>query len=188
MSQTVNIIYIVISILSIFLYVMSVQFKSKKNILITQIGASLCYLTVYVIKGAWSGVAVEILEELKDVVFIRIEKHGKKIPMFVLVLFLFLLIVVSVIFYDGPFSLLPLVINILLFISTYFKDPKAIRYVMLLAGIMWGIYNAYLGAYIILIGNVLEVGSAVISIVRFKDDKKKKKITKRKTHKKTKKR
>lgn len=179
MGTTVLYIYYIVSVLSIFLYVMSVQFKSKKNILITQIGASLCYLTVYVIKGAWSGVAIEVLEELKDVVFINIEKHGKKIPMFILTLFLLSLVVVSVIFYDGIFSLLPLVINIMLFVSTYFKDPKAIRWVMLFAGIMWGIYNFYLHAYIILIGNLLEVVSAIISIIRFKDNKGKKRKSKK---------
>ena len=165
----INTIYIIVSILSIFLYVMSVQFKEKRKILITQIGASLCYLIVYVIKGAWSGVAIEILEELKNVVFIKIEKHSKKIPIFVLALFLLSLVIVSIIFYDGLFSLLPLTINLLLFTSTYFKNPKAIRWAMLFAGIMWAIYNLSLGAYIILIGNLLEVISAIISIIRFKD-------------------
>ena len=167
MNDITNTIYIVISILSIFLYVMSVQFKKKKHILITQIGASLCYLIVYVIKGAWSGVAIEILEELKDVVFLKLEKNDKKIPSPILYLFLLSLVVVSIIFYDGPFSLLPLIINLLLFTSTYFKNPIYIRVAMLIAGIMWGIYNFSLGAYIILIGNVLEVVSAGISIARF---------------------
>ena len=165
----INTIYIIVSILSIFLYVMSVQFKEKRKILITQIGASLCYLIVYVIKGAWSGVAIEILEELKNVIFIKIEKHNKKIPIFVLAIFLLSLVIVSMIFYDGLFSLLPLAINLLLFTSTYFKNPKAIRYTMLLAGIMWAIYNISISAYIILIGNLLEVISAIISIIRFKD-------------------
>ena len=165
----INTIYIIVSILSIFLYVMSVQFKEKRKILITQIGASLCYLIVYVIKGAWSGVAIEILEELKNVIFIKIEKHNKKIPIFVLAIFLLSLVIVSIIFYDGLFSLLPLAINLLLFTSTYFKNPKAIRYAMLFAGIMWAIYNISINAYIILIGNLLEVISAIISIIRFKD-------------------
>lgn len=164
----VNIIYVVVSVLSIFLYVMSVQFKKKENILKYQIGASICYLIVYVIKGAWSGVAIEVLEETKDVAFINIEKKKKKIPLWVLMLFIFLLFFLSFIFYDGPFSLLPLVINILLFTSTYFKNPKYIRWVMLFCGIMWGIYNLYLKAYIIIVGNVLEVISAIISLKRFK--------------------
>jgi len=164
-------IYIVISILSIFLYVLSVQFKKKENILITQIGASLCYLIVYVIKGAWSGVFVEALEETKDIAFIKIEKDGKKIPLSILAIFIALLVIVSIIFYDGILSLMPLVTNILLFTSTYFKNPKHIRYVMAIAGLLWGIYNIYVGAYIICIGNVLEIVSAIISIIRYKDKK-----------------
>ena len=164
----IKIIYYIVSILSIFLYVMSVQFKKKKNILITQIGASLCYLTVYVIKGAWSGVSIEVLEELKNIVFIKIEKNNKKIPIYVLIIFLSLLVGVSIYFYDGILSLLPLLINILLFTSTYFKNPKYIRYTMLICGLLWGIYNIYVGAYIICIGNFLEILSATISIIRYK--------------------
>lgn len=186
MSNVVNIIYVVVSILSIFLYIMSVQFKDKKNILITQIFASISYLIIYVIKGAWSGVSIEILEETKDVVFIGYEKKNKKIPVVVLGIFLSLLVVVSVIFYDGIFSLLPLVINIILFVSTYFKNPKYIRYIMVLCGFLWGCYNLYVGAYIILIGNVLEIVSAIISIYRFKDIDNKKVTTKKKTTKKRK--
>jgi hypothetical protein len=52
---------------------MSVQFKDKKNILITQIFASISYLIIYVIKGAWAGVSIEILEETKDIIFIGYE-------------------------------------------------------------------------------------------------------------------
>lgn len=167
----ITIIYFIVSILSIFLYVMSVQFKKKEHILTTQIGASICYLIVYVIKGAWSGVCVEILEELKNFIFIKIEKNEKKIPLYVLIIFILLLVSVSIIFYDGPLSLMPLLINILLFTSTYFKNPKYIRYTMIIAATLWGIYNIYVGAYIICIGNALEIVSALISIKRYKDKK-----------------
>ena len=86
-----------------------------------------------------------------------------------LVIFIALLFIVSFIFYDGVFSLLPLFINILLFTSTYFKNPKYIRYIMVVSGILWGCYNIFVGAYIILIGNVLEVISALIAIYRYKE-------------------
>lgn len=164
----ISVIYYIISILSIILYVLSVQFKEKKNILITQILASISYLIVYVIKGAWSGVAIEILEELKDVVFIKLEKNNKKIPIIVLIIFVLLLILVSIIFYDGILSLLPLVINILLFVSTYYKNPKYIRWIMLVCGGLWAIYNVYVGAYVIVIGNILEIFSAIIAIIKFR--------------------
>lgn len=168
--ELVNIVYYVISILSIFLYVMSVQFKEKKKILISQFFASVCYLIVYVIKGAMSGVAIEILEEIKDIIFVKYENKNKKIPIFWLIIFIALLVIVSLIFYDGVLSLLPLLINIILFISTYFKNPKYIRWIMLVCGALWGIYNVYVGAYVIVIGNVLEIISAIISIIRFKKE------------------
>ena len=167
--KIVQIIYVIVSILSIGLYLLAVQFKDKKNILITQIFASLCYLIIYVIKGAWSGVAIEVLEETKDIVFIKYEEHNKKIPLIMLIIFVTLLFVVSIIFYDGILSLLPLLINILLFVSTYFRNPKYIRYVMVICGFLWGCYNIFVGAYIILIGNVLEIVSAIISIYRYKE-------------------
>lgn len=183
-SELVNIIYVVVSIASIFLYILSVQFKKKKHILITQIFASLSYLIIYVIKGAWAGVAVEVLEETKDVIFIGYENKKKKIPLVILILFIISLFVVTFIFYDGYGSILPLVINIILFVSTYFKNPKWIRYVMVLCGFLWGCYNLYVGAYIILIGNALEIVSAFISIYRFKDIDNKKVTKKRKATKK----
>ena len=179
-SELVNVIYVVVSIASIFLYILSVQFKKKKHILITQIFASLSYLIIYVIKGAWAGVAIEVLEETKDVVIIGFENHKKKVPVIILALFIISLYVVTFIFYDGYGSLLPLIINIILFTSTYFKNPKWIRYVMVLCGFLWGCYNLYVGAYIILIGNVLEIVSAFIAIHRYKDIDNKKPVTRRK--------
>lgn len=173
MSTTLQIIYYVVSVASIFLYVMSVQCKKKKNILIVQIAASFCYLVVYLIKGMYSGVASEILEEAKDYVFIEQEKKYKKIPLRTLIIFLALLVICGFAFYDGPISLLPLFINLLLFVSTYYKNPQVIRWVMLICGVLWAIYNIYAGAYIICIGNVLEIGSAIISINRFSKKKKK---------------
>ncbi|MDO4962505.1 MAG: YgjV family protein [bacterium] len=165
----IGLIYYFVSVLSIALYVASVQFKSKKNILVTQFFASMCYLIVYLIKGAYSGAYIEVLEEVKDIVFIKYEKKGKNIPLAILIVFIVLLFIVSIIFYDGILSILPLLINIILFISTYYKNPKYIRWVMLLSGLMWGIYNIYVGAYVIVIGNILEVISAIIAILKFKD-------------------
>lgn len=162
------IIYYIVSLLSIFLYVISVQCKNKKNILIIQTLASFCYLIVYIIKNAWSGVAIEIIEEIKDISFIKIEKKQKKIPPKYLIIFLTLLIAVSIIFFEGPLSLLPLIINIAYFISTYMKNPKYIRIIMLICGFIWISYNIYVKAYILVIGNILEIISAIIALIRYK--------------------
>lgn len=169
MNHYMLILYYLVSILSVFLYVASVQYKNKKDILLVQVFASFCYLIVYIIKGAWSGVFVEVLEEMKSIIFMKYAKEDKKIPFVILIIFIFLLVLVSIIFFDGIFSLLPLFINIILFVSSYFKNPKYMRITMLICGALWGIYNISIGAYIIVIGNILEIVSASISLIRFKE-------------------
>lgn len=164
----INIIYIIASIASVFLYIFSVQFNKKENILKMQVGASSCYLIVYLIKNMRSGSISEVLELIKNIIFIKSEKKKGKIPLSLLLTFLSLLIFFSILFYDGIFSLLPLIINILLFTSTYYKNPQVIRRFMLICGVLWGIYNLYAHAYIIVIGNILEIVSASISLYRFK--------------------
>ena len=167
--MSLTIFYYVVSILAVFLYVTSVQFKKKKDILILQLLSSIGYFLVYLIKGATSGAAVKIIEQLKDLVFIKYEEKNRKIPVIILIIFLGLLIGISIFFYDGVLSLLPLFINILMFVSTYLKNPKYMRYLMLICGALWAIYNIYAGAYVILIGNAIEMVSGLISIIKYKD-------------------
>ncbi len=162
------IIYYIVSILSIFLFVISVQFKEKKDILLIQTFASMCYFIAYLILGSYSGCTIELIEQTKDIVFYEFEKKKKDIPMILLVIFVSSLIIASIITYDGFYSLMPLIINLLYFISSYFKNPKYMRITMLLCGFLWVYFNFKVGAYIIIIGNVLEIISAVISLIRYK--------------------
>lgn len=167
-----EVIYYVVSILSIFLFIISVQFKEKKNILLIQSFAAMCYLIVYFILGAYSGCVIELIEQIKDLVFYRYENKKKEIPIILLIIFVSLLLIASIVTYDRFYSLLPLIINLSYFISSYFKDPKHIRVVMLICGFIWIIYNIFIGAYIIIIGNILEIISATISLIRHKENKK----------------
>lgn len=163
-----NTIYIIASILGIIFFIASPLFKKKKDILISQIGAAFCYMIAYIIKGATSAWLIEIIEQIKDLIIIRFERKKKNVPGFILAFFILLLIVVTIIFYDGYYSITPLIINIAYFISTYFKNPKHIRYTMLVCAFLWAFYNYSVGAYIIIVGNVFEVISATYSIVKYK--------------------
>lgn len=165
----IDTVYWIASILSIFFFVISVQFKEKKNILLIQSFASMTYFVVYFILGAYSGCAIELIEQTKDIVFYGYEKDKKEIPVILLIIFITLLIVASIITFDSLVSLLPLIINLAYFISSYFKNPIYIRIVMLVCGFIWLIYNICIGANIIIIGNILEIISAIISLVRYKN-------------------
>ena len=171
MELIIKIIYYLASILSIFLFVISVQHKEKKHILLTQAFATMCYFITYLIVGAYSGCAVELIEQTKDFVFYSYENKNKKIPLILLIVFASLLVLVSIVTFNGLYSLIPLLINLAYFISSYFKNPKHIRVVMLICGFIWAYYNFKVGAYVIIIGNILEIISAFISLIKSKEEK-----------------
>ena len=164
-----NIIYYIFAILGVVLFASSVQPKKKKDILGVQFFASICYMIAYIVKHAWSGVATEVVEQVKNLVFIQYEKKNKKIPFYFLIIFCFLLIIIAFITYNGILSMIPLVINLSYFVGTYIKNPKYIRIIVFCCAILWAIYNYSIGAYIIIIGNVLEMVSSAISLVRNRD-------------------
>ena len=164
-----NIIYYIFAILGVVLFASSVQSKKKKDILGVQTFASLCYMIAYIVKHAWSGVATEVVEQVKNLVFIQYEKKNKKIPFYFLIIFCLLLIIIAFITYNGILSMIPLLINLSYFVGTYIKNPKYIRIIVFCCAILWAIYNYSIGAYIIIIGNVLEMVSSAISLVRNRD-------------------
>lgn len=163
-----NLIVNIVSVISIFLFIISVQFKNKKDILIIQTLSSICYMIVYFLLKAYSGATIELVEQTKNIVFIEYEKNKKDIPLLVLLLFIGLLIIITILTYNGLNSIMPLIIYILYFLSSYFKNPKTIRTTMILCAIIWMLYNYSIGAYLMIIGNILEIISAVISLIRYK--------------------
>ena len=61
-----------------------------------------------------------------------------------------------------------------------FKDPKVYKYVFGSCAIAWLFYNLKFQAYVCVIGNIMEITSTIIALVReAKRSKKKKKRSKR---------
>ena len=108
----IKVIYYIASILSIIFFVISVQYKEKKHILLIQSLSSLSYIVTYGIAGAWSGVATEVIEAIKDLVFYKYEDDNKNIPLLLLIFFVLSLIVANAFTVKDIFGLIPLLINL----------------------------------------------------------------------------
>ena len=162
-----KIVYYIASVLGVILFVSSVQFKKKKDILLVQLFSSICYGTAYFLCSAYSGFTTEIIEQVKDFIFYKYENNNKKIPLYFLIIFIIILIFVGMFTYNGIASLCPLFINLAYFISTYMKNPKHIRLVVFFCGFIWAFYNFTVGTYIFIIGNTFEVLSAAVSLWRY---------------------
>ena len=160
-----------LGIIAFLLYIFSLQCKNKKNILSFQCLANLFYSLQYFLLNAYSGAYTSVLAMFRCLFYNHFEKNNKTIPIILPILFLFLILIFSIFTYKNTISLLPILINILFIIFTYIKNLKYLRINALICAILWFIYNINVEAYGALIGNILEIISAIIALKRYKGEK-----------------
>ncbi len=167
-----NIVIQLIGLIAMVAWVSSIQLNKKDKILELQIIASLFYAVHYGLLDAMSAVGVTIVSIIRLTTIYIIEKKGKTVPVYVLLIFMAMLVGVGVITYTGPISVLPIIITMIYTYCTWQKNTKVIRIGFFCAGWMWILYNFTVGAYVLMIGNALEVISSTVSFFRFDKNKK----------------
>ena len=156
------------------LYTLSFQLKKRKNVLKTQIFANIFYTLEYIMLKAYAGVNNSLFGIARSILFYIFDKKKTKCPPYVAAIFLTLIVIFGFISYTDVFSILPVIISILFFMSLYTEDMKLYRKVAVIASILWIIYNIAVNAYVSVFDYTIELISSLIAIYRF--DIKKEKI------------
>ena len=160
-----NIVAQCIGLFGFLVFVSSVQVKEKKKLILFQLVANFLYGVSYFLLNVKTAFFMNMVSAIRCAIlyFTKQEKPSK--------LFLFLLlamiVVITIFTYDGPLSLLPTIITAMYTISTWQNNMTVIRYAFIAAGLLWIFYNFNVGAYVIIIGNIFEVISGIISLKRF---------------------
>lgn len=157
---------IVFGLFGVILFVLSIQFKKKKDILLFQEIASLSYSVQYCLIGTYSAAVMDLISAGRCYIFRHHLKRKNCIPFKYLLIFVLLILILGIITFDGFVSTIPVIITLAYFISSYIKDIKALKIIFLLCGIGWFVYNLYVGVYICLIGNIGEIISGSIALYK----------------------
>jgi len=163
-----NILAQLFGFFAVISWVLSIQRKEKKKILITQMFATFLYTIQYLLLSVFSAASMNFTSCIRSYVFYKYEESGKEISKKVLFFFVFLVICLGIISWDNYLSLIPIIITLFYTISTWFKDAKWTRIFFLIAAFIWVYYNFKVGAYVAIVGNMLEIVSGVVAFVRFR--------------------
>lgn len=166
----------VLGALGIISMILSVQFNSKKQVLGFQIAANSLFAFQYLCLNAISAVVMSFVAALRCIVFFLFENKGKKVPIWVLGLFLLLIIVLFIFFKHGIIGVFPLICTFIYTIGIWQKNLNVFRVITLITASLWIGYNVYYHAYPSLVGNVFEVITSLIAIYRFNLDDTRKKV------------
>lgn len=156
----------IIGLLAIICWVMSIQQKNKEKILMNQMFANTLYTIQYVLLGAYSASAMNITSAIRSLVFYNDEKKHKQSKLTGSIL-IAAIIIIGIITYSSPISTIPILITIAYTYSVWQSNLKITRIIFIIAAIIWIYYNLKVGAYVSIVGNILEIISGIISIKRF---------------------
>lgn len=163
----------VFGILAIFSFSLSPQQKNKKRVVICQLISTIFYGLQYFILGAFSAVAINIIGAIKELIFYSYAKKDKDIPIKILIIYILIVILSGILTYTNIFSVFPVFLAILGTYGTWQKSLKRYRILVVVSVISWIVYNFVVGAYVNVIGNVFQLVSAIVAIIRLDIMKKK---------------
>lgn len=155
----------IIGTIALIVLMLSFQ-KNKKEILLKyQIISSFLYALQYLFLKAYTGSLMNIICAVRNFIFNKYD--NKKVPIYWLIIVIFLMITFSLITYIGPISLLPMIAVVLYSVALWGGNLKIVRFVEVISCTFYIIYNINVLAITGLISTIIELLSALVSIYKF---------------------
>lgn len=161
-----NIFAQVIGILAVLFLALSPQQKTKKKVLTFQSFSSILYAVQYALLGAFSAAATNTIGLIKNLVFYTYAKKDKNIPVLALIVYSVIIIVAGILTFNGMISVIPIILSLFYAYGVWQSNLKIYRGIAVVEAIAWIIYNFAVGAYVSVIGSVLQLLSAIVAVWR----------------------
>lgn len=156
----------IFGIIANILFAISPQQKSKKKVILFQTLSCIFFATQYLLLGAYSGTAENMLSIVINIIFWKYSNAKKKIPFYWLGLYSIANIMAGIFTYTNIFSIFPIIISIACTYGIWQENLKVNRFIILFGSIGWIVYNFMVGAYASSIVNVFSLVSAIIAVWR----------------------
>ena len=158
-----NLIFIIGQIfggIAIALGFLSYQLKTQKQLLICQTTVSLVFCIHYFLIGATTGMAMNVVNVIRNLVYYRRNQKGDKSMVFPII-FTSILAIIGLLTWDGWYSIFVFVGLIINSLCMSFSNPQKVRQSILVTSPMVFIYDAFT----LSIGGAIYESVAIISSV-----------------------
>lgn len=154
----------IIGIVALIVLMLSFQRNEKRVLLKYQTISSLLYAIQYVFLEAYTGSLMNLTCMARNIIF---NKYKNRVPIYWLIIIVALMVVFSLLTYNGIISLLPMFAVILYSIAVWYGNLKVIRITEVISCSLFIIYNIRVLAITGLIATIIELMAAVIAIYKF---------------------
>ena len=159
----------IVGILAVATFLLSYQQKNRRAIIILNTVSRVLYIVQYILLGAFSGMALDVVGAVASVIAARrdtqfVRKHLRAVIISVDAV----IVIVGILLYRTPIDLLPL-FGVLLHTGAFWlTDERWIRRVSLAGSPFWFGYNFCKRAFGSALGDLLTVGSILIAMFKYR--------------------
>lgn len=162
-----NIIAQIIGLIAITTWLISVKQTTKKKLAKYQTISNFLYAIQYFLLNAYSAASMNILSFIRCYIMYDDLKHKRKTTKNLIIISTLLMIIIGIFTYNGIISIIPIIITIAYSIALYQKKIVYNYYTVIIAAVIWILYNYIIGAYISVIGNIFEILFGINSLKKY---------------------
>ena len=157
----------ILGAVALILVCISYFLKNKSTFMIFQTIANFFYASAFFVVKAYVGAGLVMISLFRCLYLYFSEKHNFKYTFHFLPIFIVLYIVTTIIFWNSPFDLMPLVSSLLFTIAYTIKNMQTMRYILTIPNTILVIYNILTTTYTSAILDFIEVVVTIVAISKF---------------------
>lgn len=157
----------IFGVIGIVCSVLSMQMKTKKNIMIMLAALSLASALNFLFLGSISGSLICFFAVLETFINYLYDSKNKKVPVYIIIIYVIVNIVLGLVSYKGLLDIVPIACALLFCATVCTKREYNIRKIMFANQSLWLVYDIIVKAYMFSVSNVLTLISIIISIIRY---------------------
>ena len=157
----------ILGVLAVATFLLSFQFKTRKNIIVMNLISRALYILQYILLGAFEGAILDFTGFLLSF-FARYKQNEFVTKNFKIIIIVtnVLLLAIGFCIYENVFSIFAIAGIIFEITALWLTKEKNIRMLSLFSAPCWLVYNFANGAYGSVVGNVLLVVSIITAMLR----------------------
>ena len=140
--------------------------KKKAHLLITQTVANFFYASACIIADGYVAGVLTAISVARCIYLYIADKHSFKYTYHFLIVFIVLYITLTIIFWDSPWDILPLITSTLFTIGLTVKNLQKVRYILIVPNVLLIFYNILQEIYTNALRHMIELIVICVVIIK----------------------
>lgn len=156
----------ILGLIGAIVLIVSIQFKHKKNIIISIAIANMLFVISFLLLNAYSGAIICLIAAIEAIINYTYDVKKKKLPKILIPIYIIIPLICGVLIYKTFIDMLPIICSMLSILLILQRKEKYIRIITFISIVLWIAYDMLVAAYTTMLSDCFFLISTTIAILR----------------------